>query len=279
LQTRQSLVLTPREIQVINKKIHGKKLTQQDSNYISRYVRPKLKEIEKINALSLLSHLEYNQKAISIEKKIKKVLLDDLGSVDSITLYGSAIQNNYTDYNDTDVLVIVKKPLWKSLREKYKKISGLKNHLKEKSINIDLQILDKKTFIASYPSSPSLIYQLKDNKVIYGKLELPQKKQIYKIDLNMKLDWSNIENISPRGIDIYKAIRNAILVQLLCKGIVDNQILIESIYQELGKNLIEKLKNNKESKIQRRYALYYLKELLQKTRQQIKGDLWEKIEL
>ena len=95
----------------------------------------------------------------------------------------------------------------------------------------------------------------------------------------MKLDWSDIEDIEPEGIDIYKALRNVILVRLILNKIVDNRKLKESLNDEIGKNLIEKLRNNQESKIERKIALNYLKELSEKTRKEIKGDLWEKIEL
>jgi len=67
---KKSLVLTPKELRVIKKKLSGAKMNQQDSNYLSRYIRPKLKEIKEIDAKLLLEKLEYNQKGLSIEKKI-----------------------------------------------------------------------------------------------------------------------------------------------------------------------------------------------------------------
>ena len=69
-----SLVLTDKEIEVINKKLLGEKLSQQDSNYLSRYVRPKLREINLIDAKTLLSKLKYCQKALAIENKIKETM-------------------------------------------------------------------------------------------------------------------------------------------------------------------------------------------------------------
>ena len=67
-------VLTTREKEIINKKIKGLSLTQNESNILSRYIRPKLKEIKKINPGLLLDKLDYNQKARSIENKIKKMI-------------------------------------------------------------------------------------------------------------------------------------------------------------------------------------------------------------
>lgn len=275
-----SLVLTAKEIEVINKKLLGKKLSQQDSNYLSRYVRPKLREISLIDAKTLLSKLQYNQRSISIENRIKETIIKYLEKVSAVILYGSAIQNNYSDYNDIDILIVTKSKISGNLGDKAKKIKELKKELCKSGINSDIEIYDKKTIRNACLHNPSVIYQLKDHKVIYGNLKLPdKKKEVYNIDLKMKLDWSNIEDIEPEGIDIYKALRNVILVRLILNKIVDNRKLKESLNDEIGKNLIEKLKNNQESKTERRIALNYLKELSEITRKEIKGDLWEKIEL
>jgi predicted nucleotidyltransferase len=275
-----SLILTRKEIEVINKKLLGKKLSQQDSNYLSRYVRPKLREISSIDAKTLLGKLQYSQKSISIENRIKTIILKCLENVSAVILYGSAIQNNYSDYNDIDILIVIKSKIFRNLGDKAKKTKELKKELDKSGINSDIEIYDKKTIKNACLHNPSLIYQLKDHKVIYGQLKLPdKKKEVYNIDLKMKLDWSDIEDIEPEGIDIYKALRNIILVRLILNKIVDNNKLKESLNDEIGKNLIEKLKNNKESKIEKRLALNYLKELSEITRKEIKGGLWEKIEL
>ena len=275
-----SLVLTNKEIEVINKKISGKKLSQQDSNYLSRYVRPKLREISLIDAKTLLSKLEYCQKAQAIENKIKETILKYLENVSAIILYGSAIQTNYQEYNDIDILIVTKSKISKNLRDKAKKTKELKKELDKSGINSDIEIYNKKTIKNACLHNPSIIYQLKDSKIIYGKLKLPdKKKEVYNIDLKMKLDWSNIEDIEPEGIDIYKALRNVILIRLILNKVVDNRKLKESLNDEIGKNLVEKLKNNQESKIERHIAINYLKELSEITRKEIKGGLWEKIEL
>ena len=72
----ENKILTKKAIEVINKKLNNRKLTQQDSNYLSRFVRPKLRDITSINANELLKKLEYNPKAISIEKNIKKSIIE-----------------------------------------------------------------------------------------------------------------------------------------------------------------------------------------------------------
>jgi len=276
---KKSLIMTQREMQAINKKLSGAKINQQDSNYLSKFVRPKLKEIDSINAKSLLNKLAYNQKAISIEKRIKKIILKKLKNVDSITLYGSAIQENYKNYNDVDVLVIVKRKFWKKLGEKYKTILKIKEQAKKYSINLDLEIYDKKTFQESYSSNISLIYQLKNRKTIYGKLKLANKLTINKLDLRMKVDYSILNDRNPDGQEIYKAIRNLILINLILKKIISNEKLNKSINEEIGKKLISKLKINEESLVQRKIALLYLKELLNLTLRKMKSEKWEKIVL
>ena len=54
-------ILTAREMRIINKKVKGLSLTQNESNILSKSVRPKLREIKKLNADALLNRLEYNQ--------------------------------------------------------------------------------------------------------------------------------------------------------------------------------------------------------------------------
>ena len=55
-----------------------------------------MKEIGSIDAKFLIEKLESNQKAISIERKIKKLILREIEEVDLIIIYGSAnIQSNF----------------------------------------------------------------------------------------------------------------------------------------------------------------------------------------
>jgi len=272
----KSNIFTKKELKVIDKKMKNKKLTQVDSNYLTRFIRPKLKEMASIDSKFLLDKMEYNQKIKSIEGRIRKIILIGIKDVQAIVIYGSAIQTNYKVYNDIDILIVTKSRI--SLKEKYRKIIEIKKILKKHKIKADLEIYDKKTIEKSYSHSPSLIYQLKDKKVIYGNLNLKDKIELYNIDLKMKLDWSNIED-NPKGIEIYKALRNVILVRLLLNKIVDNTKLRESLNEEIGKNLLERLKNNQESKVDRKIALSYLNTLLEQTEKEIGNELWEKIEL
>ena len=275
----KSTIFTKRELEVIHKKINNKRLNQTDSNYLSRFIRPKLKEMGSIDAKSMLDKMEYNQKIKSIENKIKKVILGRLNDVDTIILYGSAIQNNYKNYNDIDIIIATNGNIYKTRADKWRKIRDLKDILNKQGIIADIQILSKKALEYNSARNPNLIYQLKDHKVIYGKLKINKKIELYNAELHMKLDWSDIYDSKSDGEEIYQALRNTILVRLLLNKIVDNKKLKESLYDELGKNLIERLKNNQESKLDRKIALFYLKNLIENTRKEIKGGLWEKIEL
>ena len=118
----ESTIFTDKELKVINKKMNNKKLNQTDSNYLYKFIRPKLKEIESIDAKYLLDKMEYNQKIMSIENKIKKIILETIKNVDSIILYGSVVQNNYKNYNDVDIIVATERKLYKSEIKKWKKI-------------------------------------------------------------------------------------------------------------------------------------------------------------
>jgi len=279
VQAGKSLVLTKKEIEVIDKRLRGKKLSQQDSNYLSRFVRPKLKEISEIDARLLLDKLGYNQKARSIEKKIKKIILESIKEVEAIVLYGSAIQNNYKDYNDIDVLVVVKEKFWRKLYEKIDKIVEIKKIAKKSGIVLDLEIYDKKTFFEVVPYSLSLAYQLKDKKAIYGNLKTPKRLELYKISLEMKLDYSCLEDKDSSGEEIYKAIRNLVLVKMALKKVVDNYKLKNCLIEEFGESLIERLKNNQASKEEKRFALRQLTSQVDSVIKKLREEKWEKMML
>ncbi|MCK5283216.1 MAG: nucleotidyltransferase domain-containing protein [Nanoarchaeota archaeon] len=275
---QKSIILTRKELEVIDKKLKNKKLNQQDSNYLSRYVRPKLREISLLDSKLLLQKLEYNQKQSSIDKKIEKIILSNLKDVVSITLYGSIVYNNYKNYNDIDILVVVKKKFWKILGEKYKNIIEIKEKAKKLGLKLDLQIYDLETIYNSYSSSLDLIYQLKDSKTIYGILNLPKKIEIPKLSLRMKLDYSIITKDTPIN-EIYLAIRNLWLIKLAVNRIIDNSILLKTLDHELGGNLVNRIKNNKAYQIDKKIALIYLESLLNKTIKELNNSKWEKIVL
>jgi predicted nucleotidyltransferase len=277
----KSKIFTEKELEVIQKKLSNSKLSQVDSNYLYKFIKPKLKEINLIDSEKLINKMKYNQKTRHIEARIKKTILNVLDNsgnkVKAIVLYGSVVQTNYKEYNDIDILVITKENI-NPIKKKYKKINEIKKSLEKYSINSDIEIYQEENFKKLYPSSPSLIYQLKDYKLIYGKLKIPDKINLYNTHLHMKLDWSYLDD-NPNGEDIYRALRNIILVRLLLHKIIDNDKLKKTLEEEVGKNLIENLKKNQESKIQRKIALMLLKELEEKTREELGKNQWEKIKL
>ena len=175
--------------------------------------------------------------------------------------------------------MITKKKLWDKSSKKYGIISSLTENAKKAGLNLDIQIIEKKSFYSQYPMNPSLIYQLKDYKLIWGKIKLPKKINLSKIDLRMKLDWSDIVDEDSEGNEIYHAIRNTLLVRLLLNRIVDNNILHNKLVEQIGMNLLMSLKNNVASKMEKRIALKYLNQLTELTRREILDSKWEKMTL
>lgn len=274
----ENRILTAREIEVINKKINNERITQLDSNVLTKAVRPKLKQIADINANYLLKRLSYNPQHRAIENKIKNLILSNINDVKAIILIGSAVQTSYNEYNDIDIIIITKKRIWNEKYEREDITFKLEEKAKKTGLNLDIQIISKNTFLASYPNSPSLIYQLKDHKIIYGKIKIPRRIKLSKLDLLMKLDWSEPSSIK-NGKEIYGCIRNLWLVKLLIKRIIDNDKLSSEVVNELGRDLISKLKNNSSSILEKKIAFNYLMRLLKETEQEIKEAKWEKIEL
>lgn len=269
-------ILTKTEEKVIEKKLKNKKLTKQDSYYLSVSIRPKLRQVERLAKMNLLKRMSYNRKSKTTDDKIKNIILKKINKIKAIVLYGSIVQNNYSNYKDIDVLIITNKNLWKNKKEKLNLINKIEEKAKKENLNLDIQIIDKKTLDKTYSSNLSLIYQLKDNKTIYGKLKLPKKIEIPKILLKMKMDWSEPYD-DPEGNEIYNCIRNTLLVRLILEKTIDNYRLSGYINEELGRNLTEKLKENNTSPLEKSVAIKYLKEINKDTLNKINNEKWEKI--
>lgn len=271
------VILTARENKIIKKKIKGSSLTQNESNILSKSIRPKLREMNNINSEEILKKLEYNQKGMSIEDKIKRIILDIAPQVDSITLCGSAVQNNYSNYNDVDIIVATKKFLTK--KQKRWAIKNIENAGKKENLILDIQIYSKKSILEQYPSNPSLIYQLKDSKIIYGNLKISNKINLSSLNLKMKLDWSEGLNINSKASEMYYAIRNAMLILLLMDKKVDNYKLKINLRNLLGNDLISKLRNNQASKLEKKLVLSCLNLFINYLEIELKKPKWEKIEI
>ena len=279
IKNLKNKILTEKAIGIINKRLENKKLTQQDSNYLSRFIRPKLREMASINAEVLLKKLEYNPGALSIERRIKNIILKNIPKVNLIIICGSAIQTNYKEYNDIDIIVATKHILTKSLKEKNKLIENIREIGKKQSLNLDIQIYARDSILSQYPHNPLLIYQLKDSKVIYGKLEIPHQIELSNLDLKMKLDWSEGLYSYSDASEIYYAIRNAMLVLMLINKQIDNYQLRNNLISILGGDLIARLKKNQASKSEKKLALNYLNLLTKYLETELNNPKWEKIEL
>ncbi len=172
----------------------------------------------------------------------------------------------------------MKKSSWKKLGEKYALIIELKKEGKKHGINLDIEIYDEKTILSSYSSNRTLIYQLNDKKTIYGALKVPKRREIQKIELRMKADYSIIDD-DETGIEIYRAIRNLWLIKSVMNGVVDNMKLNKTIEDELGKNRVLRLKSGKDLKTDRTISMIYLNDLLKKVLKKLDEARWEKIAL
>ena len=95
----------------------------------------------------------------------------------------------------------------------------------------------------------------------------------------MKLDWSDLVDENSEGEEIYHAIRNAVLIKLLLNKIVDNNILYKELVKEIGNNLLERLKYNKASIMEKKLAVDYLQNISSSTREEIMKSKWEKMKL
>ena len=273
-------IITARENEIIEKRIKGISLSQNESNILSKAVRPKLIEIKKINAESILNKIEYNQKAKSIEDKIKEIVLENIDGVKAIIVCGSAIQTNYNEYNDIDVIVATKKILTENKMEKKRLIWKIEDIAKKEGLILDIQIYAEESILLQYPHSPSLIYQLKDSKVIYGKIKIPNEINLSSMDLRMKLDWSDIVDAYSTSNEIYHALRNIMLVLLLMNKRVDNYELSNGLINLFGADFVSRLKNNKASKGERKIALNYIRNMSYYLSDELRTDKkWEKIEI
>lgn len=266
LVTELEPVLSPREIDVVLKRLNNKHLTQTESNYLSRSIRPKLKSAEYAVSNGLISLLEYRRKKYEREdnilrKKIVSALHDIISSVKAVILFGSYVRNNHTNYRDIDVMIILNKKLWKISAERYR----LKRKIEKNSdIKIDVNLLSYDELKSALPYSPLLQTQLEDCKIIYGDVELTGKRIISRAYLHRKLLETDYvielgKNIKPRYI--YNAIRNCLSIELFLKRLVKNKLIITAIEDNIGRTTAISLLENNATETQIDIALGYLRYL------------------
>ena len=105
---------------------------------------------------------------------------------------------------------------------------------------------------------------------------MPVASEVYKMDLYMKLDYSTIDDIDCSGEELYKSLRNIILVRLLTSGIVDNHLLNRVVKSILGEELIDKLKSGTASPKEKKHVLQIIKLLEYLISEELRNQKWEK---
>jgi len=174
-------------------------------------------------------------------------------------------------------MILVKKKSWNKLGEKYMLISSIKKSAKMQGLNIDLKIYPSRDVYYSYPSNIALIFQLADYKVVYGVIKLPQHIDLSKLDLRMHLDYSYsiILMVKEHGlkeiaaIEIYRAIRNLVIVKMILKKEVNNRTVLAALNDILGKDVAVQLKNNTDLIPYKRIGNIILDRIYKTTRKEV----------
>ncbi len=270
-------ILSKREIEVVVKRLTNQPINQTESNYLSKSIRPKLKVAQIVTSLNLLSLINYKRKKYERENKIiKDKILSSLenviknNNIKSIILYGSYIQNKHTNYRDIDVMIILKKKIWKTSAEKYRIEKKIEDN---GELNIDVNLVLHKDLIKVFSYSPLLQTELEDYELIYGSLNLIKKIKINKTYLYRKL--LETEGILELGREIkskniYNALRTCLSIKLFLKKIVDNKLVTKEIVNNIGISTVENLIENRASPIQKEIALKYLDYLYEYLKEELK---------
>ncbi len=266
LKSRLGPILSRREIEVVMKRLKNKHITQTESNYLSRSIRPKLKAAEFASSNKLLSLLDYRRKKYEREdtvlrKNILLALKDIIKDVQAVVVFGSYIMNQHTNYQDIDIMVVLRRKIWGSVVEKHKIEERISSLLRFRA---DIILNNYKDLKEVFPFSPLLQTQFEYSKVIYGKLNLPNKIIINKPYLYSKL--SDVEFILECGKDlegkyIYNGIRTCLSIKMFINRKISNGLIIKTIEKNMGKETTDNLRRNKANNLQRNISLRYLKYL------------------
>ncbi len=268
-------ILSNKEIEVVLKRLNNKHITQTESNYLSRSIRPKLKSAEFAASTHLLSLLNYRRKRYEREdnllrKKVTNAVQNIIHNVKAIIIFGSYVRNHHTNYRDIDIMMILNKKIWKNSAEKYRLETGI-----EKAIGLktDINLVVHNELLSLFPYSPLLQSELEDHKVIYGNTRLKKSLIINKTYLYRRL--LEAEQIIELGKSIkskyiYNSIRNCLSIGLFLKKIVDNRLIIKMIENNIGKSTANSLLNNEANSVERDIALRYLKYLYSKLEEVLK---------
>ncbi len=262
-------ILSDKEIEVVLKRLDNKHISQTESNYLARSIRPKLRSAEFAASIELLSLLDYRRKKYEredslLKEKILAAVQDYIRNVKAIILFGSYIRNRHTNYRDIDVMVVLNKKSWKSSSEKNKL-----EKMVQKAIDVktDIKLISYNELISLMPYSPLLQTELEEHKVIYGSIQIkaditPKKEYLHKKLLEAEYAIELGKKIKPRYI--YNAIRNCLAIKLYIDKTVDNKLIITTIENNIGKLTAESLLDNQANPVQRDIALRYLDYLYNK---------------
>ena len=266
LKSKLGLILSRREIEVVTKRLDNIPITQTESNYLSRSIRPKLKSAAfatKNNLLRLLDYKrkKYERKDLILNKMILLALKDILRDVQAVIIFGSYIMNRHTNYQDIDIMVVLKRRLWKGTIDKFRLEKNIESRIHSKT---DINFVVYKDLKQNFQSSPLLQTQLEYSKSIYGKINLNKAILINEKYLYAKL--LDIETVIELGKDlegkyIYNGIRGCLAIELFLKKIINNRLIINRIKDDIGESTMESLRKNTANKIQRDIGLRYLKYL------------------
>lgn len=262
-------ILSKKEIEVVWKRLNNRSITQTESNYLSRSIRPKLKASEFAVSNKLISLLNYRRKKYErkdniLRSKIMEGLKDIHKNVKAVIIFGSYVRNFHSNYRDVDVMVVLDKKVWNKLSEKNRLEKKIESKLE---IKTDINLVVYKELIKLLPYSPVLQTQLEDYKVVYGRINLDKKLIINKNYLKSKL--LGVEGIIELGRKIksgyiYNAIRNCLAIKLFLNKKIDNKWIIRNIENNIGKRTVNALISDKANLVQRDIGLRYLKYLYKK---------------
>lgn len=264
-----SSILSPKEIEVVNKRLNNKHLTQTESNYLSRSIRPKLKSAEFAASIELLSLLDYRRKKFErkdtvLRNQILNAAKRIENQIKAVILFGSYVRNKHTNYRDIDILIILKNKIWKNAAEK----QIIEKQIEKSLEKTDINLVVYKDLMKILPYSPLLHTELEDHKIIYGNIDLKKSIRIDKQYLLKKL--LEIESIIELGKNLdtkylYNALRTVISIDLFLKKVINNKKIIKTIEDNIGKNTANNLIENKANSLQKEIAIKYLKYLYDST--------------
>jgi predicted nucleotidyltransferase len=274
-------ILSGKEIEVVVKRLRNKHITQTESNYLSRSIRPKLKSAEFAANYGILSLLDYRRKKHERENSIlrKKIIeamrkilrIKPAKDIKAILLFGSYVRNSHVNYRDIDIMAVLSRKIWKTSAQKNKIEKSIESSI---DIKTDVNLAVYRELINGLPYDPYLQTKLEHHELIYGKMNLTNKIIISRQYLYWKLletEYAIVLGKDIRARYIYNAIRNCLAIQLFLDNIVNNKLILDIIEKNIGKLTADSLMDNKANLLQRHIASKYLEYLYNKLHEALKS--------